>query len=233
MVAQNQGGKLALLNTYNGLRIYSDYFSEGMDKLRQRYLNIALNDVSLPPLSNFAKEITESQKAMVDYEDPVEPAQLSEQEIFEFNYLRRLRRIPIVGRIVASAPIPVPASDFFYFDAETSIEVVESLIPLGYELNRLFALEVDGDSMVDAMVNDGDIVILRPVLKKEDIRNGEMAAIWLPNRDESTLKYFYREKDGFRLQPANPTMAPILVSKDEPLEIKGKVVMVIRKVDTT
>ena len=163
----------------------------------------------------------------------VEPTQLFEQEVFESDYLSRLMRIPIVGRIVANAPVPIPASDFNYYDEEMSILVGEILIPLSYERRQLFALEVDGDSMVDAMVNDGDIVILRSLLKNEEIRNGEMAAIWFPSRDESTLKYYYKEKEGFRLQPANPTMAPILVSKDEPLEVKGIVVMVIRKVGAT
>jgi repressor LexA len=57
-----------------------------------------------------------------------------------------------------------------------------------------------------------------------------MVAIWLPDKNETTLKYFYKEPNGFRLQPANPTMKPIMLKKDAPLEIKGKVVMVIRKV---
>jgi len=79
-------------------------------------------------------------------------------------------------------------------------------------------------SMIDAMVNDGDYVIMKPV--NNNARSA--TAIWslsgCRNQDETTLKYFYKEKDGYRLQPANPTMAPILVSKEEPLEIKGKVV---------
>ena len=57
-----------------------------------------------------------------------------------------------------------------------------------------------------------------------------MVAVWLPDKNETTLKYFYKERDGFRLQPANPIMKPIMLKKDSPLEIKGKVVMVIRKV---
>jgi repressor LexA len=80
------------------------------------------------------------------------------------------------------------------------------------------------------MVNDGDIVIMK---RTEHANNGDMVAIWLPARDETTLKYFYKEKDGYRLQPANPTMEPIMFKKNEPLEIKGKVVMVIRSVATT
>jgi repressor LexA len=92
----------------------------------------------------------------------------------------------------------------------------------------LFALKVQGESMIDAMVNDGDIVILKPT---QDARNGEMVAVWLSDRNETTLKFFFKEKDKYRLQPANPTMKPIYIDKSETLEIKGKVVMVIRKVE--
>ena len=83
--------------------------------------------------------------------------------------------------------------------------------------------------MIDAMVNDGDIVIMK---RTAQASNGDMVAIWLPARDETTLKYFYKEKDNYRLQPANPTMKPIMISKAEPLEIKGKVVMVIRSMES-
>jgi repressor LexA len=138
----------------------------------------------------------------------------------------------VMGRIVASAPVPVPASDFNYYDVETSVEIATSLLPTPEKNKQLFALEVDGDSMIDAMVNDGDFVIMKPVASNAEVRNGEMVAVWLPSRDETTLKYFYKEKEGYRLQPANPTMQPIMIKKEEPLEIKGKVVMVIRKVDT-
>jgi len=143
-----------------------------------------------------------------------------------------LLRVPVVGRIVASEPVPVPASDFNYYDADTSVEIATSLLPAPEKNQQLFALEVDGDSMIDAMVNNGDFVIMKPVNNNAEIRNGEMVAVWLPSQDETTLKYFYKEKEGYRLQPANPTMEPIIISKEEPLEIKGKVVMVIRQVDT-
>ncbi|MCX6065393.1 MAG: transcriptional repressor LexA [Chloroflexi bacterium] len=137
--------------------------------------------------------------------------------------------IPVVGRIGASLPVPVPASDFNYYDAETGVDIARSLLP-AKKVDGLFALEVAGDSMIDAMVNDGDIVIMRKVDNNSDAKNGDMVAVWLPERDETTLKYFYKEKDGYRLQPANPTMQPIMINKGERLEIKGKVVMVIRKI---
>jgi repressor LexA len=81
--------------------------------------------------------------------------------------------------------------------------------------------------MIDAMVNDGDIVIMR---KAHDARNGEMVAVWLNDKEETTLKYFYKENGRVRLQPANPTMRPIFVDDPATVEVQGKVVMVIRQV---
>jgi len=134
--------------------------------------------------------------------------------------------IPLMGRIVASQPIPVPASDVAYFDSESSIEIARSLLPAREKPQDLFALEVQGDSMIDAMVNDGDIVIMK---RAQQAENGEMVAVWLDDKDETTLKYFYKEPQGIRLQPANPSMAPIYVENPASLRIMGKVVMVIRQ----
>ena len=139
--------------------------------------------------------------------------------------------IPVIGPIGASLPMPLPASDFNYFDYETVVDVARSMLPVKKD-DKLFALKVQGESMIDAMVNDGDIVIMRKVENNSEAKNGEMVAVWLPEMDETTLKYFYKEKDGYRLQPANPTMKPMYVSKNKPLEINGKVVMVIRKMNT-
>lgn len=142
------------------------------------------------------------------------------------NILADLVSIPIAGRIVASAPIPMPASDLSYYDAESSVDIARSLLP-AKETNDLFALEVNGDSMVDAMVNDGDIVVMK---KAESANNGEMVAVWMDDRDETTLKYFYKEAGRIRLQPANPNMGPIYVQNPKSLRIMGKVVLVIRQI---
>ena len=143
---------------------------------------------------------------------------------------RELLKIPILGPIAAGLPMLVPETGVTYIANEINgVDVARSLLPKNEKGNQLFALKVQGESMIDAMINDGDIVILKSTV---DARNGDMVAIWLPNRDETTLKYFYKEKDQYRLQPANPTMKPIMIDRTEPLEIKGKVVMVIRKVDT-
>ena len=143
---------------------------------------------------------------------------------------RDLVKIPILGPVAAGLPIPVPdAGATFIADEINGVDVARSLLPEREKGASLFALEVQGNSMVDAMINDGDIVILKSTI---EARNGDMVAIWLPNRDETTLKYYFKEKERYRLQPANPTMQPIYINKDEPLEIKGKVMMVIRKVDS-
>lgn len=136
-------------------------------------------------------------------------------------------RIPLLGRIVAGEPVPVPSSDFSYYDPESMIDVASSLIPSRERSSDLFALEVQGDSMIDAMVYDGDIVILKPA---ERANNGEMVAVWLNDREETTLKYFYLENGRVRLQPANPTMRPIYIDDPSTVRVQGKVVMVIRQV---
>lgn len=132
-------------------------------------------------------------------------------------------RLPLLGRIVAGEPIPVPASDFPLMGDET-IELTRDILgdPQG-----LYALQVEGNSMIDALVHDGDIVIMR---HQRRVENGEMAAVWLKDREEMTLKRFYQEEGGrVRLQPANPTVKPIYVDDPRQVEVQGKVVMVIRQ----
>lgn len=138
---------------------------------------------------------------------------------------QELLSIPVAGRIVASRPVPVPASDFSYFDAESTVEVALSMLPLrkGAE-EQLYALQVQGDSMVEDMVNDGDIVIMQAA---REARDGEMVAVWLADQDETTLKRIYREKDRIRLQPANPTMDPIYITEERSIEVQGVVLMII------
>jgi repressor LexA len=138
-----------------------------------------------------------------------------------------LLQVPIVGRIVAGDPIPIPATDFSYYDPNSMVDVAASLLPKGERGDKLFALEVQGDSMIDAMVNDGDIVIMSPV---REARNGEMVAVLRKDIDETTLKYFFLEKGRVRLQPANPSYNPIYIDDPAVVEIQGKVVMVIRQV---
>jgi len=132
-------------------------------------------------------------------------------------------RLPLLGRIVAGEPIPVPASDFHLMGDET-IELTRDILG---DPEGLYALQVEGNSMIDALVHDGDIVVMR---YQQRVENGEMVAVWLKDREEVTLKRFYQEEGGrVRLQPANPTMRPIYVDDPRQVVVQGKVVMVIRQ----
>lgn len=128
-------------------------------------------------------------------------------------------RVPIVGYIVAGEP--VTAYPTYDEDVDT-LELTRDIIP---EAQNVFALRVRGDSMVDASVHDGDIVILR---QQEDANNGDMVAVWLEDDEETTLKYFYREGPYVRLQPANPAYEPI-VKPAEVVRVQGKVIAIIRR----
>jgi repressor LexA len=135
---------------------------------------------------------------------------------------RSLVSVPLLGRIAAGEPIPVPSSDFATMGDET-IELTRGLLPA--DMTGIYALQVRGTSMVDAMIGDGDIVVMR---HQNTARNGELVAVWLRDQGETTLKRFYLENGRVRLQPENPTMKPIY-QDPENVEIQGKVVLVVRR----
>lgn len=135
-------------------------------------------------------------------------------------------QVPVIGRIQAGEPLNISPTDFSLFDPESMVEVATSLLPRQERDKPLYALEVQGDSMIDAMVNDGDIIILQPA---DEAHNGEMVAAWLKDEEATTLKYFYRENGTVQLKPANPHYEPIKKKVDDVL-VQGKVVMVIRQV---
>jgi len=137
--------------------------------------------------------------------------------------LARVMRIPMMGNIVAGEPIETGNNDFSTYDEDDAVELSASMF--SGRTDDLFALRVSGDSMIDAMVNDGDIVIMR---SEKTARNGDMVAVWLKGDDTTTLKYFFNEGERVRLQPANPTMEPIFVDPEK-VEVQGKVMMVFRQ----
>ena len=134
---------------------------------------------------------------------------------------RNVIRIPVIGQIAAGQPIPVPG-DLEGADSTETIELGQHFLVDGGK--DLFALRVKGHSMVDALINDGDIVLLK---HQESCENGETVAVWLKDERETTLKKFYHEGNRVRLQPANVTMDPIFTSPAN-VEIQGKLVTVIR-----
>jgi SOS-response transcriptional repressor LexA len=154
---------------------------------------------------------------------------IDSNELFDW-FTQDMLEIPIIGPISRGMPLPNPESGVTHIggDKQNMVNIARNLLHIK-DVNDLFALEVKGNSMIDAGINDGDIVIMKPANKA---RNGEMVAIWLPRENETTLKYYFEVKGGFTLKPANPTMKSVFIKKNEPLEIKGKVVMVIRKIVT-
>jgi repressor LexA len=133
-------------------------------------------------------------------------------------------RVPLLGRIAAGQPIPVPEAAVSPFGADETIELTRDIVK---DERGIYALEVQGDSMIDALINDGDIVLMR---HQERVENGELAAVWLPDQEETTLKRFYLEGQRVRLQPANPTMQPMFFPADQ-VQVMGKVVCVIRQLN--
>ncbi len=131
--------------------------------------------------------------------------------------------VPVIGIIAAGTPIPAPTPDTWDIAAVSESMTVPAELTGGKE--NIYALRVKGFSMVDALINDGDIVLLQQV---SSVENGEMAAVWLKTEKEVTLKKVYVEPDRIRLQPANSQMKPIYTTPDN-VEIQGRVVGVLRQ----
>lgn len=131
----------------------------------------------------------------------------------------RVVDVPLLGVIAAGQPIPVP---------ETVDEATAETIPVTEDFiggqEGVFALRVKGTSMIDALINDGDIVLMQATNHVED---GEMAAVWLKREGETTLKKIYREGNRVRLQPMNATMEPLYTDADN-VEVQGRVLGTLR-----
>jgi len=130
--------------------------------------------------------------------------------------------VPIIGEIAAGEPIPVPYSETWDTVASEELEITAELIR---GKHGVYGLRVKGDSMIDALIKDGDIVLMEYVSNAE---NGDMVAAWLKAEKEVTLKRMFRENDRIRLEPANTQMQPIYTSSEN-VEIQGKVITVIRQ----
>ena len=128
--------------------------------------------------------------------------------------------VPIMGNIAAGSPLPVAPSSSWRDEGIDSVDLPPFLTN-GRE--DVYAVRVKGESMIDALVADGDLVLLESASTAD---NGDMVAAMLQD-DEVTLKHFFLEGDNVRLQPANSTMAPIVVPADK-VSVQGKVVGVIR-----
>lgn len=195
------------------------------------FLHDFLEEKGYPPsIRDIARACGVSSTSVVDYN-----MDILERE----GYLRRDRevsrgiellpknrervRVPIIGTIAAGEPIPVPSADAW--DATTSAETLELTREITGGREGVYALRVKGHSMIDALIDDGDIVLMQHTNTAE---NGEMVAVWLKAEKEATLKRLYREKRRVRLQPANTQMRPFYVNAGN-VEVQGKVIGVIRR----
>jgi repressor LexA len=136
---------------------------------------------------------------------------------------RSAQEVPLLGVIAAGHPIGVPDPETWE-GAANRIEVPASMVQ---GRPHAYALEVRGNSMVDAMIAEGDIVIMYHTF---DIKNGDVVAAWLKNEQEVTLKKIYFEGEQVRLQPCNPFMMPFYQPAAN-VEVQGKVIGVIRSLE--
>jgi len=129
--------------------------------------------------------------------------------------LAQILSIPIVGRVQAGEPI-------------LAVENIDGYINLDRSLvssGDVFLLRVQGDSMIEAHIQDGDFALVKP---QPNAENGEIVVALI--EDEATIKRIFQKRDLIRLEPANPKMVPIVVKKGEKkVTIVGKVVGIFRK----
>lgn len=124
------------------------------------------------------------------------------------------RLVPLVGRVRAGVPLL----------AEENIEDTLALDRSFARWDDLFLLRVVGDSMIEAHITDGDLALVKP---QQTIYNGEIAVVLI--QDEATIKRFFKQDNTIRLQPANPSMQPLIIKPGErEVQILGKVVAILR-----
>jgi repressor LexA len=148
--------------------------------------------------------------------DPTKPRAI---EILDFTATttiptQNVINVPIIGKVTAGLPI-------------TAIENVEEYFPLPLSFapadENVFMLEIMGDSMIEAGILDGDYVVVK---QQRTANNGDIV-VAMTEEDEATVKRFFKEKDHFRLQPENSTLAPIILQS---VTILGKVIGVYRHI---
>ena len=130
--------------------------------------------------------------------------------------------VPVIGYISAGQPLPGPSADGWA--SQEPLENLELPKHIVNSKTELYALRVKGTSMIDALIDDGDIVLVEPT---HEVNNGDMVIAWLKLEQEATLKRIYKEGSKIRLQPANSQMEPIYANANN-VEVHGKVAAVLR-----
>jgi len=126
-----------------------------------------------------------------------------------------------LGYIAAGEPLRLPGEEAWH---SSPLEVLDMPQGVSGRWEGVYALKVKGTSMIDALIADGDVLVMRPARQAE---NGEMVAVWLKDKGEVTFKRFYLDGERVRLQPENSLMAPIFCQPSE-VEVQGKLVAVLR-----
>lgn len=150
----------------------------------------------------------------------------------KFGQISKIISIPDFGNIAAGIPLILPDASFkaiSNLDEEppnSTVEIPESYLPAGVGLKDVFALHVEGDSMRDAMLTDGDIVILQRT-STANVKNGDIVAAWIIDTQETTLKRFERTERGIALRPENPNYNTLFLQPDE-VDIQGRMLAVLR-----
>ena len=125
--------------------------------------------------------------------------------------------VPIMGSVAAGGLIET------YNDVQENLDISDVL-----KKKDIFALTVNGDSMIDACIADGDMVLMEPVKDSYSIKNGTIISAMIPGLG-TTLKYFIKRGNQIFLEAANPSYEPIIVDKEQ-ISIQGKLLAVWRKV---
>lgn len=206
----------------------------GVSKTRLRILNFIRTFLQergyAPTVRDIAKGCKISTSSVVQHHLNVlekqgyiqrDPQVFRSIRLAEKGQIAATRAVPLLGTIAAGEPIPVPTAETWATIPEETIQLTDELAQ-GRE--SVYALRVRGASMIDALIDDGDIVLMQ---KTSTVEDGDMAAVWLKNQQEVTLKKIYRDGERIRLQPANQEMEPSYQDADN-VEIQGKVIGIIR-----
>lgn len=169
------------------------------------------NGVNLKSTSTVHSHLEKLEHKGYIRKDPTKPRAIEVLDKFDMPINNNVVNVPIVGKVTAGQPI-------------LAVENIEDTFPVPKDLvdeNNVFMLKVQGESMIDAGIYDGDFVLIK---QQSDAINGEIVVALL--EDSATVKRFFKEKDYIRLQPENQSMSPI-IAKD--VKILGKVIGLFRK----
>ena len=184
-----------------------DYIKEFHHSPSIRQMMQAMNLKSPAPIQSRLKHLQD--KGFISWQEGKSRTLQITEEI--------LSGIPILGSIAAGGLIET------YQDLEENLDILSVTKRKG-----VFALRVQGDSMVDAHIADGDQVLMEPIYNKNSIKNGTIVSAYVPGLG-TTLKYFFKKGNQIHLEAANPNYDPIILNLDQ-VHIQGRLLAVWRKV---